>query len=402
MWWIAFRLPMRTTLSSRSVAAVAGAAIAVGVQALASQQGGGASSVGRPAGVTVVQDAVRTATQAAAVRYWTQARMAAALRVAAGGPAATNPTTTYLGVAVPSAGKERSVVKESLRPERRVVKQAPAEPWLTGDTGGYGLRWTHGGAVTAAVGKIFFTLDGEDYVCSGALVGGKHPDVVLTAAHCVTGGTAAANTGHGGSGKAGRPRWATNWLFVPDFSDGQLPYGEYTARRFFIMPDWTGPQGGSEQYDVAFVQVTTATLYGGSGAAQPPPGLPVEFADGHYAAPLSRAYVFGYPSEPPYTGLYPNYCAGPATTASGGSVQIPCGMTAGDSGGPWLAGFSPLSGTGPVVAVSTYKVSDNLRVLYGAVLGPQAHALYDQAVSLARLSAGPVRSPYWSDRPPSA
>jgi hypothetical protein len=93
--------------------------------------------------------------------------------------------------------------------------------------------------------------------------------------------------------------------------------------------------------------------------------------------------VFGYPSEPPYTGLYPNYCAGPAV-ASGGVMRIPCGMTAGDSGGPWLTGFSPRSGTGPVVAVSTYKYSSNLLVLYGAVLGPRARALYQRAVSLAR------------------
>ena len=98
-------------------------------------------------------------------------------------------------------------------------------------------------------------------MCSGTLVGGKHPDVVLTAAHCVT----------GGPGKAGATQWATNWMFVPGFVDGLLPYGEYTARRFFVSKDWTGPQGRREQYDAAFVQVTTATLYGVAGAAQPPP-----------------------------------------------------------------------------------------------------------------------------------
>jgi hypothetical protein len=269
---------MRTTLSSRIVAAVAGVAIAAGVQALASQQGV-TTSVGRPAGVTVVQDAVGTATQAAAVRYWTQARMAAALHLA-----------------VPTTGKRHLAARKPERPERRVVKQAPpapAEPWLTGDTSGYGLRWTHGGAVTAAVGKIFFTLGDEDYVCSGTLVGGQHPDVVLTAAHCVTGGLVRANTAQGGSGKAYRPQWATNWMFVPDFRDGLLPYGEYTARRFFVTPDWIGPEGGSEQYDVAFVQVTTATLYGGSGTAQPPSGLPVEFTDSQNAAWGGRAGGWG-------------------------------------------------------------------------------------------------------------
>jgi V8-like Glu-specific endopeptidase len=376
---------MGMTLSNRSVAAVAavaGTVIAVGVHAGAAQPGAGqvaAGAVGRPTGSTVVQDATGTAAQAAAVRYWTPARMSAALRAADGTPTAK-------------------------RPARRLIRKPPPAPrtasasWLTGDTAGTGLPWTHEGAVAAAVGKVFFTLGGEDYVCSGTLVGGKHPDVVLTAAHCVAGGvtgdaadgvtggvTGVRGGATGGPGKGGATQWATNWMFVPGFADGLLPHGEYTARRFFVSKDWTGPAGGREQYDTAFVQVTAATVEGVSGpwvsgTAQPPPGLPVTFAGRQDTAPLSRTYVFGYPAELPYTGLYLSYCAGPAGT-SGGSVRTPCGMTAGDSGGPWLAGFSPRSGGGQVVAVSTYKVSGNLRVLYGAVLGPQARALYERAVS---------------------
>jgi hypothetical protein len=167
---------------------------------------------------------------------------------------------------------------------------------------------------------------------------------------------------------------------VPGYRDGQAPYGEYTARSFFVTPDWTGTGSDSEQYDVAFATIATGTLYGGAGTASAPPSLPIAFTGSQDAAPAGRAYVFGYPSLAPYTGLYPDYCAG-QVTASDGSLGTACAMTAGDSGGPWLAGFSPLSGTGTVVAVSTYKVSDNLSVLYGAVLGPQARALYERAVS---------------------
>jgi V8-like Glu-specific endopeptidase len=362
---------MGITLSNRVVAAVAVTVIAVGVQAGSARTGAvavgrpGAGAAGRPAGSAVVQDATGTAAQAAAVRYWTPARMSAALRAAGGQPAGGQP----------AAGRRA----------RRLVRKPPpaprtgSAPRLTGDTAGAGLPWTHEGAVAAAVGKVFFTLGGDDYVCSGTLVGGKHPDVVLTAAHCVAAGVT------GGQGKGGATQWATNWMFVPGFADGLLPYGEYTARRFFVSKDWTGPEGGREQYDTAFVQVTSATLYGASGprvpgTAQPPPGLPVTFSGRQDTAPLSRTYVFGYPAQLPYSGLYLSYCAGPVGT-SGGSVRTPCGMTAGDSGGPWLAGFSPRSGSGQVVAVSTYKMSGNLRVLYGAVLGPQARALYERAVS---------------------
>jgi V8-like Glu-specific endopeptidase len=319
---------MRATFSNRLVAIVAGLAITVVVPALAGRPGGTAPGAGAS------QQAVGAAAQAAAVRYWTTSRMT-----------------------------------------RDLVRQPPAGArlaWLSGDTAGAGLRWTHGGPVAAAVGRIFFSLGGDDYVCSGALVGGAHPDVVLTAAHCVT----------GGSRRGRATQWAANWVFVPGFADGRLPYGEYTARRFLVSPGWTAP-GGAEADDFAFVQVTPATPGAGAGAARPPHGLTVEFANSQDTAALTRSYVFGYPAEPPYTGLDPAFCAGQAT-AAGGSVRMPCGMTAGDSGGPWLAGFRPRSGSGVVAAVTTYKMSGDLAVLYGAVLGPQARALYQRAVRPAR------------------
>ena len=302
------------------VAIVATLAIAAVVPALTSRPGRGAD-----AGAS--QQAVGTAAQAAAVRYWTGRRMT-----------------------------------------RNLVRQPPqaVSSWLNGDTGGAGLRWTHGGPVAAAVGRIFFTLGRADYVCSGALVGGPHPDVVLTAAHCVAGAP--------GRGRA--TQWATNWVFVPGFTDGRLPYGEYTAQRFLVSPGWTVP-GGAEPDDFAFVRVTTATPH------RLPHGLPVKFAGRQDVTGIPRSYVFGYPAEPPYAGLYPAYCAG-QVTASGGSVRMPCGMTAGDSGGPWLTGFRPRSGSGQVTAVTTYKMSGDLAVLYGAVLGPRARALYQRAVRSAR------------------
>ena len=367
---------MLMTLSGRLVTAVAVAAVAAGAQALAWQPPAPASAAGAAGPAlerAVLQDAVGTAARAAAVRYWTPARMAAALRAAGDQPTAGKPA------------QKRRV--------RRLIRKAPPTraPGPAGNTHGKGLRWTRGGAVSAAVGKVFFTLGGTDYVCSGTLVGGRHPDVVLTAAHCVT----------GGPGKRGATQWATDWMFAPGFTDGLLPYGEYTARRFFVSPDWIKSGGFREQYDAAFVQVSSATLDGVADAAKPPPGLPVEFAASQEAAPPGREYVFGYPAQLPYSGLDLSYCAGPVA-ASGGSARTPCGMTAGDSGGPWLAGFSPRSGRGQVVAVSTYKVTSNPRVLYGAVLGPQARALYARAVRLARRSRAPARSPCRSARPPSA
>jgi V8-like Glu-specific endopeptidase len=238
--------------------------------------------------------------------------------------------------------------------------------WLTGDTAGRGLRLVHRGAVAAAVGKVFFALGDTNYTCSGTLVRSKRGYVVLTAAHCVTNG---------------RGQWAVNWTFAPGYSDGADPYGEYAARRFFVSPRWKGP-AASERYDVAFVQVTPVGPDGPkSRRPKAPAGLPIRFAASQTATQQARAYVFGYPALPPYTGLYLNYCAGPAASSvtRRGSMEIGCAMTAGDSGGPWLTGFSPQTGAGTIAAVTAYKLSGDLRTLYGTVLGPTARALYLRA-----------------------
>ena len=259
------------------------------------------------------------------------------------------------------------------RPPARARLAAVSRPatgarvdWLTGDTAGRGLRLMHGGAVAGAVGKVFFTLGATDYTCSGALVPSRRAYVVLTAAHCVTNG---------------RGQWAVDWTFVPGYSDGVEPYGQYTARRFFVSPRWNGP-ADSERYDVAFVQVAPAALYGPK-ARRPrtPAGLPLRFAASQTAPLEAQAYVFGYPALRPYTGLYPNYCAGAAVSSATrrGSARIACAMTAGDSGGPWLTGFSPQTGAGTITAVTAYKLSGALQTLYGTVLGPVARALYLRA-----------------------
>jgi V8-like Glu-specific endopeptidase len=381
---------MPTTLRSRLLAVVAVTVLAAAAaQALGSRPlrgdpaaltgpatvaSGGAGPV---AGDTAVAESVPDrAAQQAAVRYWTPARMAAVIAADQGLPAAPGQSVpTQPAPAQPSARAQAAGQLEGPgRPAqtRELVRQAPVAAWLSGNSGSAGLRWTHGGAVAAAVGKVFFTLGGADYVCSATLAGPGRTAVVLTAAHCVS----------GGPGRTGTARWATNWVFVPGYRNGTMPAGEYTARRFFVLAQWAGPQGGTEQYDVAFVQLTAATLDGGGHAPVPAHGLPLRFASSQDGGVPPRAYVFGYPAEPPYSGLFANFCAGRAAAADG-SVRTACGMTAGDSGGPWLAGFSPRAGTGAVFAVTTYKLSTSRRELYGAVLGPRAKALYARALSTA-------------------
>jgi V8-like Glu-specific endopeptidase len=286
-------------------------------------------------------------------------------RPAAERPAAKHPAARVRAATVGHRAASRPPAHARLTAAGRPTAGARAG-WLTGDTAGRGLRLVHAGAVAGAVGKIFFTLGAINYTCSGTLVRGRRADVVLTAAHCVTNG---------------RGQWAANWTFVPGYRDGSEPYGQYAARRFFVSPRWKGP-AASERYDVAFVQVTPAGVDGPkSRRPKTPAGLPIAFAARQTAALAAQAYVFGYPALRPYTGLYPDYCAGPAASSviRRGSARIACAMTAGDSGGPWLTGFSPQTGAGTITAVTAYKLAGDRRTLYGTVLGPTARALYLRA-----------------------
>ncbi len=62
----------------------------------------------------------------------------------------------------------------------------------------------------SAHGKVFFTDNGVNYVCSGSAITGTNESVVWTAGHCVY-------EGPGG--------FFTNFMFVPAYRDGAAPYG---------------------------------------------------------------------------------------------------------------------------------------------------------------------------------
>ena len=75
------------------------------------------------------------------------------------------------------------------------------------------LRLELGSFPARVHGKVFLTLDGADYVCSATVVSSPSHTLAWTAGHCV----------HGADFGAG---FATNWMFVPGYADGQRPFGE--------------------------------------------------------------------------------------------------------------------------------------------------------------------------------
>jgi V8-like Glu-specific endopeptidase len=309
---------------------------------------------GHPAAVTGHRAAVTASQQAGVRRYWTRARMERAVplrplratlaRHRGGQPKVSQRTPITFG-------RTLAVAPRTARPPRPRRLSAAVN----------GTLWSGGGAVARTTGKVFFSMGSHDYVCSGSTVASADSAVVVTAGHCVKNGTGV---------------WATNWTFVPGYTNGNDPYGSFTANQFYVASEWSTQ--ASNDYDVAFVKLNPAKVGGTQvKAVQEVGGQGIEFG-----VEPTRVAAFGYPADPPYNGQRLYYCRGavhPDPYHATDDTGLACAMTEGSSGGPWLAGFGQASGTGAIVSVSSFKYSTNARILYGTPFGSVAQQLYRAA-----------------------
>jgi V8-like Glu-specific endopeptidase len=330
-----------------------------------------------PVTVTGHAAAVTASQQAGVRRYWTRARMerAVALRpvlprrhaevgqrtpVAIGKAQVASPEK-----APPSPGKPLASPGKPLpspgKPLAVPAKTATPPPAKRLSAAVNGTLWADGGAVARTTGKVFFSMGGHDYVCSGSTVASADSAVVVTAGHCVKNGTGV---------------WATNWTFVPGYTNGNDPYGSFTANQFYVASQWSAQ--ASNDYDVAFVRLNPAKVDGTQvNAVQEVGGQGIKFG-----VEPTTVTAFGYPADPPYNGQRIYYCSGtvqPDPYHETDDTGLTCAMTEGSSGGPWLAGFGQTAGTGSIVSVSSFKYSTNDKILYGTPLGSVAQQLYQAA-----------------------
>jgi len=165
------------------------------------------------------------------------------------------------------------------------------------------------------IGKVFFTLRGADYVCSGNAISSANENTVATAGHCLNAGPGA---------------FVSRLTFVPAYDNGAAPYGQWDAIELFAPTQWT--MRGDISYDTGFVIVSSPT---GSTLSDTVGASGVVFND---SRELSYT-AYGYPALPPFTGETLQSCAGSATADPYGQTEsqgIPCDMTGGSSGGPWF------------------------------------------------------------------
>lgn len=175
---------------------------------------------------------------------------------------------------------------------------------------------TRNAVVPATTGKVFFTYKGKDYVCSGSVINGVTKNVISTAGHCV----------HGGKGES----WHAIIAFAPGYHNGVSTYGLWNWKTAHTFQGWTNSSDFSR--DQAFFTVHPRN---GRTLVDTVSGNGLSYNYGHNQKGVS---IWGWPAGSPFNGEVPYYCDGSTRKRSflSKNMVMPCNMTGGASGGPWL------------------------------------------------------------------
>jgi len=209
-------------------------------------------------------------------------------------------------------------------------------------------------AGTPAVGALFTMSKGKlgRHFCTASVVGSPHGDLVITAAHCVTG--------------------TSGIVFVPGYDRGAAPYGIWSVTKVYADHSWTSSSDPDD--DVAFLRVSQAGSI-----------VPIEDVTGAEALKTGTparqlVEVIGYPDS----GSQPIVCRNWTREPMSEQLEFDCGgYTDGTSGGPFLASVNPLTGQGTVIGVIGGYEQGGLtpQISYSSRFGANVAALYRQAVA---------------------
>ncbi|GAA3079359.1 hypothetical protein GCM10017562_55290 [Streptomyces roseofulvus] len=239
-----------------------------------------------------------------------------------------------------------------------------------------------------ASGKVFFDGPDGSMVCSATVVKDPaHPgksNLVWTAGHCVH------------KGKEGG--WYRNIAFVPSYNDAAMetsalekasreqiaPYGVWWADWVKTSDEWiaqgASTGGAGAPYDFAVIQVTPEKGASGKSLEETVgTALPVEF-NAPAVPKIASMTATGYPAAPPFDGQKMFQCADKPGRLSLKAEQptmyrIGCTMTAGSSGGGWVAQGQDGQ---PALVSNTSIGPSTAGWLAGPRLGPEAKAIFDE------------------------
>jgi V8-like Glu-specific endopeptidase len=207
------------------------------------------------------------------------------------------------------------------------------------------------------VGALFEHDASGNHFCTASVVASPGKDLLVTAAHCINGGK--------GSG------YHSNIVFIPDYQNGNAPFGVWTPRRLLVAPQWAS--SSDPDYDVGFVVL------------QPHDGENIEQVLGANHLTIDTGYsylvrVTGYPDS----ANAPITCINRTSRQSATQLRFECGgFTGGTSGSPWVTHFDPRSRTGTIVGVigGYQQGGDTPSVSYSVHLSSSVQHLYRQAIA---------------------
>jgi hypothetical protein len=207
--------------------------------------------------------------------------------------------------------------------------------------------WTaHGVMPATTVGKLYFDTPGGAAECTASVISSANRSLIWTAGHCVTDGN-----GH----------WYSNWLFVPDYSNGNSPVGSWIGKSVSTPSGYFN--GADSDRDFAAISLWNNAA---STSVADVTGSQGYIFNGGYDW---NVYEFGYPydthpSSAGITGQDLRYCVG-QTWRPGFWIFAPdqeaihCDQGHGASGGPWLYDLELDRGWGYLVGNVSYHPDDN-------------------------------------------
>ena len=209
-------------------------------------------------------------------------------------------------------------------------------------------------AGTPAVGVLFTTSGGRlgHHFCTASVINSPHGDLVITAAHCMSG--------------------TSGVVFVPGYDRGAAPYGVWNVTKVYADDAWQTSSDPDD--DVAILQVgqpgSIVPIEDVTGAEQVATGMPAQ----------QLVEVIGYPDSADEPIACRNWTREPMSD----QLEFDCGgYTNGTSGGPFLADVSPQTGQGTVVGVIGGYEQGGLtpQISYSSMFGANVAALYQLAVA---------------------
>lgn len=201
------------------------------------------------------------------------------------------------------------------------------------------------------IGKLFFSRNGGDFVCSASALASDNLRLVWTAGHCVAAGDGV--------------NWSYNVRFVPAYRYGAAPFGVWEVCGLYTTSPW-------------FNSSDLAQDFGAIKVCDRPDGARLHEVVGSLGFMANIARVqhwnsFGYPAAPPFNGESMHTCQAGFGRDDGGlfpmTIGIGCDMTGGSSGGPWILGFNRLGGGNFLNGLNSYGYGSLPNVMFSPYFG---------------------------------